>query len=73
MRCVECGQSAPLLYKEYSKGNIRLSVCSACNGTVDKYVEFENLLIFVDLMLFRTPAYRHILYNRAAMTLVRIL
>lgn len=34
-----------------------------CGSVVDKYVECDNMLIFLDLMLQKIPAYRHVLYN----------
>lgn len=61
--CVECGCHVDHVYKEYSKGNIRLSICNKCNQTVDKYVEYENILIFIDLLLHKPQAYRHVMYN----------
>lgn len=64
MQCVECGAAVLHLYKEYSKGNIRLSICEKCNATVDKYVEYEVVLILIDLLLHKPQAYRHILFNR---------
>ena len=64
LQCVECGACIPHVYKEYSKGNIRLSVCETCGHVADKYVEYEVVLIVIDLLLFKPQAYRHILYNR---------
>ena len=64
MRCVECGEEVEQLYREYSKGNIRLTICSSCNHIADKYVEYEVVLILIDLMLHKPQAYRHILDNR---------
>uniref|UniRef100_A0A182J9I5 Protein ARV n=2 Tax=Anopheles atroparvus TaxID=41427 RepID=A0A182J9I5_ANOAO len=34
-----------------------------CNNPADKYIEFEVLIILIDLILLSKPAYRHILYN----------
>jgi hypothetical protein len=31
---------------------------------VDKYIEFELILVLIDIFLLRKPAYRHLLYNR---------
>lgn len=64
LRCVECGASIEHVYKEYSKGNIRLSVCEACGQVADKYVEYEIMLIGIDLLLLKPQAYRHLLWNR---------
>jgi len=62
--CVECGNAVHSTYRDYGKGNIRLTICRNCNYTVDKYVEFQAVLIMIDLMLHKPQAYRHILYNR---------
>ncbi|CAK4696007.1 hypothetical protein LEN26_010419 [Aphanomyces euteiches] len=62
--CVECGTVVSSTYRDYGKGNIRLKICRNCNRTVDKYVEFEAILIMIDLMLGKQQAYRHLLHNR---------
>ncbi|KAK9766782.1 sterol homeostasis protein [Basidiobolus ranarum] len=62
--CVECGTPVSTLYMEYSKGNIRLTQCENCKNFVDKYVEHDAVIIFIDLLLFKPQVYRHILFNR---------
>ncbi|CAN0418567.1 unnamed protein product, partial [Phaeothamnion confervicola] len=62
--CVECGHAVPQLYKQYSEGNIRLARCDACGSVADKYIEYEFVLIAIDLVLHRAEAYRHLLFNR---------
>ncbi|KAF4651803.1 sterol homeostasis protein [Perkinsus olseni] len=52
------------LFREYSRGNIRLTHCPNCGAIADKYIELEIQLVFVDLILHRSQAYRHILFNR---------
>ncbi|KAF4712448.1 sterol homeostasis protein, partial [Perkinsus olseni] len=64
MICVECGQVVKSLFREYSRGNIRLTHCPNCGAIADKYIELEIQLVFVDLILHRSQAYRHILFNR---------
>jgi hypothetical protein len=64
--CVECGAAVESVYKEFSKGNIRLTRCEACGKLADKYVEFELILLVLDLLLHKTQVYRHILFNRIA-------
>lgn len=61
--CVECGASVPHLVRDYGKGNVRLAICNHCNAIADKYVEYEHVLLFLDVMLFKPQVYRHILYN----------
>ncbi|CAM9291140.1 unnamed protein product [Ectocarpus sp. 4 AP-2014] len=61
--CVECGRPVALLFREYNKGNIRLGRCSYCLSVADKYIEWEFVLIAIDLALHRVQAYRHLLFN----------
>jgi lipid intermediate transporter len=65
--CVECGHLSNYSLKTYgdiSSGHVRLAVCKACKKDVDKYLEYESLLLVLDLMLHRTAAFRHLLINR---------
>ncbi|TYZ52041.1 hypothetical protein PybrP1_004835 [[Pythium] brassicae (nom. inval.)] len=64
--CVECGAAVALLVRDYGKGNVRLAICGACNEVADKYVEYENVLLFLEVMLLKPQVYRHILYNLPA-------
>ena len=50
------------LFVEYTAGNIKLTRCK-CGSVADKYVEYENILIAIDIILLRKAAYRHVLYN----------
>ncbi|XP_064622739.1 protein ARV1-like isoform X2 [Lineus longissimus] len=61
--CIECGKGADELYKDFSRGIIKISHCVHCGKVVDKYVEFDNVVIFLDAILHKTQAYRHILFN----------
>lgn len=65
--CVSCGaEQAPgtqsVIY--YSESSIALARCLQCKEYLDFYVEFEFLLILLDLMLHRVSAFRHVLFNR---------
>ena len=62
--CVECGRDIKALYREFSRGNIWLSHCPHCGEIADKYVELEAHIVFIDLVLHRVQAYRHMLFNR---------
>eukprot|EP01116_Phalansterium_solitarium_P024921 TRINITY_DN927_c0_g1_i1.p2 TRINITY_DN927_c0_g1~~TRINITY_DN927_c0_g1_i1.p2 ORF type:complete len:252 (+),score=63.46 TRINITY_DN927_c0_g1_i1:962-1717(+) len=64
MICVECSRSVNQTFQEFSKGNIRLVHCDYCKEVVDKYVEYDFVIIFLDLILHRIQVYRHILFNR---------
>ncbi|TDH70203.1 hypothetical protein CCR75_002226 [Bremia lactucae] len=61
--CVECGASVEELVRDYGKGNLRLSICSICNSIADKYVEYETILLFLEVLLLKPQVYRHVLYN----------
>lgn len=63
MFCVQCMTPADSLFIEYSHGHIKLTDCPNCNQTVDKYVEYDNVLIFIDLLLLKPECYRHMVYN----------
>ena len=62
--CVECGAGQNSLYVEFSEGNIRLSRCERCGSVADKYIEFELVLVLIDIVLHSPAAYRHLLFNR---------
>ena len=63
--CVECGTpSNEPLFIEKSKGNIELTRCVSCSNVIDKYIEFELILIAIDIILHKIQAFRHILFNR---------
>ncbi|KAH7470994.1 hypothetical protein KRP22_003132 [Phytophthora ramorum] len=64
--CVECGASVPELVRDYGKGNLRLAICSACNAVADKYVEYETVLLFLEVLLLKPQVYRHVLCNLPA-------
>ena len=62
-RCVDCGAPAASLYKAYSKTSVKLTSCVNCNSNVDPYVERDWVLVVLDCVLLRLPAYRHVLWN----------
>ncbi|XP_071787569.1 protein ARV1-like [Asterias amurensis] len=61
--CIDCGKEALELYKIYSGGMIKIAHCGYCKGVVDKYVEFDPVIIVLDALLYKPQAYRHILFN----------
>ncbi|CCD25993.2 sterol homeostasis protein ARV1 NDAI_0G02180 [Naumovozyma dairenensis CBS 421] len=63
MICIECGAAVDSLYTVYSNKHIQLTECSQCHNIVDKYVEFDNVLMFIDLLLLKPGAYRHLVFN----------
>lgn len=63
--CTECGAPSKCLYSTFPRTNIiKIEHCSKCKKVVDKYIEFDPTLIFLDLLLLRTAAFRHVLCNR---------
>ncbi|KFK30697.1 hypothetical protein AALP_AA6G015700 [Arabis alpina] len=62
-RCIECGNKVKSLFIQYSQGNYRIMKCENCKEVADEYIECELLIIFIDLILHKPKAYRHLLYN----------
>lgn len=71
--CINCGNDVDELYKKYSSSVLKISNCNKCNKVADKYIEFETLIIVIDLILLSRPAYRHILYNTECKVIIFIL
>lgn len=63
MICINCTHPTDSLYTVYSHDHIQLTDCSNCGSEVDKYVEIDNVILFVDLLLLKPGAYRHLVYN----------
>ncbi|KAL1509637.1 hypothetical protein ABEB36_004344 [Hypothenemus hampei] len=61
--CTNCGMKVKSLYKKYSETVLKLTQCECCNEVADKYVEYDVVIIIIDLILLKTKAYRHILLN----------
>ena len=61
--CVNCMEPVNSLYTEYSKDVIRITDCPKCKKVADKYIEYDEVLIFNDLFLQYSAAYRHLLLN----------
>lgn len=40
-----------------------MTVCPKCGKLADKYIEFDNVLLFLDVLLLKPQAYRHVAYN----------
>ena len=49
--------------KQNVAANIRLTRCKNCGQLVDKYVEYDAVLIAIDLVLHKVEVYRHLLFN----------
>lgn len=64
--CVYCETPCSSLYRQYtsSPSSIKLTACKNCGHDVDPYIEREWLLVALDCILLRLPAYRHVLFHR---------
>lgn len=72
-RCVNCGHRLKELYKTYSPTIQKLADCDKCGKVADKLIEFESLVIIIDLILLNKEAQRHVLYNTSCKNLYKIL
>nr|CAI5855488.1 unnamed protein product [Callosobruchus analis] len=61
--CINCGSPITNLFKKYSETVLKLTDCSICGEIADKYVEYDTVIIIIDLILLNISAYRHILFN----------
>lgn len=62
-QCVNCGAQVEELYRQYSSNVLKLLKCEACGHLADMYIEYDPVIILVDLLLLEKRAYRHLLYN----------
>lgn len=58
--CIECSNPVSHLYTSYSKADdralgkgVRLTQCPRCKRFADKYVEHDNVVLFIDLVLIK--------------------
>ncbi|KAK6737349.1 hypothetical protein RB195_019820 [Necator americanus] len=65
-------QPSSSLYQIYSEGVIRLSDCKSCGAVVDKYVEYDTMLVIIDLIIHNISAYRHLIYNMKIQNQLRV-
>ncbi|KAL4957123.1 Arv1-like family-domain-containing protein [Aspergillus filifer] len=69
--CIECSYPVSHLYSAYSRADdrslgkgVRLTQCPRCKRFADKYVEYDFVVLFIDLVLIKPQVYRHLLFNR---------
>lgn len=63
MICIECSNPVQSLYLQYSETNIRLTRCPRCSQPCDVYVEYDKVLLALDLVLMKPAAFKHLIYN----------
>lgn len=61
--CVHCGSEVERLYKSYGPGTISLMKCDACGAIADPYVEYDWVLVYLELALLKLAMFRHVLCN----------
>ncbi|XP_015519595.2 protein ARV1 [Neodiprion pinetum] len=61
--CIKCGAEVDELYRRYSPSVLKVSKCEKCGSIADKYIEYDPVIVLVDLVLLNKSAYRHLLYN----------
>ena len=63
-RCIECGVRVnDLFMKGAMVEELKPITCKQCNSLVDQYVEFDSILVVLDLMLLKRRAFSHVLFN----------
>ncbi|XP_018425303.1 PREDICTED: protein ARV1 [Nanorana parkeri] len=62
-RCIECNEECNELYRDYKHGVLKITICKSCQKPVDKYIEYDPVIILINAMLCKVQAYRHILFN----------
>ncbi|RLV91830.1 DNA topoisomerase 3 [Spathaspora sp. JA1] len=72
MICIECGNpDIKCLYSRYKSEYIRLTVCPECDQIADKYIEYDSVILFLDILLLKKQAYRHLSYNLTEIELLK--
>ncbi|XP_072754630.1 protein ARV1 isoform X3 [Anoplolepis gracilipes] len=61
--CINCGADCKELFRRYCPSVLKILKCEKCGLLADKYIEYDPVIVFVDLILIEKPAYRHLLYN----------
>ena len=61
--CIQCGAPAAELSRQFVGGTIKIANCDRCGQVVDKYIEYDPVLVVLDAILHKPAAYRHILVN----------
>ncbi|KAM4772279.1 protein ARV1 [Rhinophrynus dorsalis] len=62
-RCIECNEESKELYRDYKHGVLKITICKSCQKPVDKYIEYDPVIILLNAMLCKAQAYRHVLFN----------
>lgn len=64
MICIECtNPEIECLYSKFKSKYIQLTICQKCGKLADKYIEYDYVILFLDVMLLKPQAYRHLAFN----------
>lgn len=63
MICVECDEPVASSHTTYANDYIKLTDCPRCHRTADKYIEVDNVVLFIDILLLKPQAYKHLVFN----------
>lgn len=72
-RCVHCGHPLKELTVVYSPTIQKLTECEKCHEIADNLIEFETIVIIIDLILLSIQAQRHVLFNTNCKNLYKTL
>lgn len=63
--CVNCGdyKKDGKLFIKYNNSSYKLLDCDKCGKVIDKYIEYDNLNILINIILLKRGVYRHLVYN----------
>jgi len=61
--CVECGNNVATPTQQKG-GQTILTRCGNCHCITDRFCEHEFIIIWLDVVLHRVQAFRHLLFNR---------
>lgn len=62
--CVHCSAPTDALFVSYGPTHLVCTRCERCEAFADPYVEYEPIIVVIDLILVKPRAYRHVLFNR---------
>ncbi|KAK6459248.1 Arv1-like family-domain-containing protein [Scheffersomyces xylosifermentans] len=72
MICIECtNPNIDCLFSKYKSEYIKLTICPKCGKIADKYIEYDNVILFIDILLLKKQAYRHMTYNATEIELLK--
>lgn len=73
MICTECSfNDIQCLFYQYRRDYIKLTACPLCGQIADKYIEYDNVILFIDTLLLKKQAYMHLAYNTTENNLLMV-